>query len=128
MPHPIDVHIGQRIRARRRMLVVSQQTLADSCGITFQQIQKYEAGTNRVSGSKLWEIAKALQTDVGFFYEGLESGQLDGKVSTDLETRFLAEGGRALAEDFIALPQHGRRAVIDLAHTLASAKGVEVAA
>ncbi len=71
---------------------------------------------------------KALQTDVGFFYEGLESGQLDGKVSTDLETRFLAEGGRALAEDFIALPQHGRRAVIDLAHTLASVKGVEVAA
>lgn len=128
MPHPVDIHIGQRMRARRRMLVMSQQTLADSCGITFQQIQEYENGANRVSGSKLWEIAKAMETDIGFFYEGLDETAVDGKVCSDLETRFMAEGGRPLAENFMTLPMHGRRAVMDLAHTLASVKHTGVAA
>ena len=70
-PNPIDRHVGLRIRMRRRELGVSQEKLADSIGLTFQQVQKYERAANRVSASKLWEMARALHTSVNYFYEGL---------------------------------------------------------
>lgn len=70
-PHPVDLHVGVRIRMRRKELGVSQERLAESLGITFQQVQKYERGANRVSASKLWEIALALKTPVAYFYDGL---------------------------------------------------------
>ena len=70
-PHPVDRHVGLRIRIRRKEVGVSQERLAEALGITFQQVQKYERGANRVSASKLWEIARALNTGVGYFYEGL---------------------------------------------------------
>src|SRR5580692_8901907 len=70
-PNPVDLHVGARIRMRRRMLGVSQEKLADALGLTFQQVQKYERGANRVSASKLYEIAAALKTPVAYFFEGL---------------------------------------------------------
>ncbi|MBL8771243.1 MAG: helix-turn-helix domain-containing protein [Phenylobacterium sp.] len=70
-PHPVDRHVGLRIRMRRKEMGVSQERLAESLGITFQQVQKYERGANRVSASKLWEIAAALRTPVAYFYDGL---------------------------------------------------------
>jgi transcriptional regulator with XRE-family HTH domain len=70
-PNPIDRHVGLRIRMRRKELGVSQERLAESIGLTFQQVQKYERAANRVSASKLWEMARALHTSVGYFYEGL---------------------------------------------------------
>src|SRR4051812_42266570 len=70
-PNPIDRHVGLRIRMRRKELGVSQEKLADSIGLTFQQVQKYERAANRVSASKLWEMARALNTSIGYFYEGL---------------------------------------------------------
>ncbi|HEY8615450.1 helix-turn-helix transcriptional regulator [Phenylobacterium sp.] len=70
-PNPIDRHVGLRIRLRRKELGVSQERLAESIGLTFQQVQKYERAANRVSASKLWEMAKALNTSVAYFYEGL---------------------------------------------------------
>eukprot|EP01041_Mallomonas_annulata_P031218 gene31218-53489_t len=70
-PHPVDLHVGVRIRMRRKEMGVSQERLAESLGITFQQVQKYERGANRVSASKLWEIASALMTPVAYFYDGL---------------------------------------------------------
>lgn len=73
-PNPIDVHVGFRIRLRRKALGISQERLADSLGLTFQQVQKYERAANRVSASKLWEVAQALNTSVAFFYEGLSPG------------------------------------------------------
>lgn len=66
-PHPIDIHVGETIRKRRVLLGVSQVTLADRVGITFQQVQKYERGTNRVSASRLCEIASVLQTNPQYF-------------------------------------------------------------
>ena len=78
MPHPIDLHVGQYIRLRRMSLGMSQQELARELGITFQQVQKYEHGTNRVSASRLYEIATLLDTDVGgFFPPNKELGQGD---------------------------------------------------
>ena len=70
-PHTVDVHVGARVRLRRRLLGMSQERLADALGLTFQQVQKYERGANRVSASKLFEIARTLQTPIEFFFEGL---------------------------------------------------------
>jgi len=70
-PNPVDLHVGARIRMRRRMQGVSQEKLADALGLTFQQVQKYERGANRVSASKLYEIAASLRTPVSYFFEGL---------------------------------------------------------
>jgi len=73
MKHPVDVHVGKRIRHRRWMNGTTQQQLAEKVGIKFQQIQKYETGMNRVSASRLWDIGRALGVQVSFFFEGLDS-------------------------------------------------------
>ena len=70
-PNPIDIHVGRRVRQRRKAMGVTQERLADDLGLTFQQVQKYERGANRVSASKLYEIAVALQTGTEYFFEGL---------------------------------------------------------
>ncbi|MEE4188601.1 MAG: helix-turn-helix transcriptional regulator, partial [Roseobacter sp.] len=74
MAHLVDVHVGKRIRQRRWLVGMTQQKLAECVGIKFQQIQKYETGANRVSASRLWDIADALEVDVAFFFEGLRDG------------------------------------------------------
>jgi transcriptional regulator with XRE-family HTH domain len=75
-PHRVDVHVGARVRMRRRMLDITQQKLAEAVGVTFQQIQKYEQGSNRISASKLYEIAQFLGAPISYFFEGLpEPGQ-----------------------------------------------------
>jgi transcriptional regulator with XRE-family HTH domain len=94
-PNPIDLHVGSRIRMRRKILGVSQERLADDLGLTFQQIQKYERGANRVSASKLYEIAKSLQSSVAYFFEGL----------TDTGDAGVAEGGEVFVHDFLMTPE-----------------------
>ena len=74
MKHPVDAHVGKRIRHRRWMVGMTQQQLADKVGIKFQQIQKYETGMNRVSASRLWDIAETLGVTISFFFEGLTDG------------------------------------------------------
>ena len=69
-PNPIDIHVGKRIRLRRLALNLSQETLAELLGITFQQIQKYENGGNRISASRLWDCACVLDVPVQFFFQG----------------------------------------------------------
>ena len=70
MPAEIDLHLGRRLRRRRRLLGLTQQQLGDRVDIRFQQIQKYECGANRISAARLWELAEALQTPVSYFYDG----------------------------------------------------------
>ncbi|NBB14591.1 helix-turn-helix domain-containing protein [Caulobacter sp. SLTY] len=70
-PAEVDLHVGRRIRQRRKALNVTQEALADALGLTFQQIQKYERGANRVSASKLYQVAAYLQTPVDYFFDGL---------------------------------------------------------
>jgi transcriptional regulator with XRE-family HTH domain len=70
-PNPVDLHVGARIRMRRKLLGVSQERLAEQLQLTFQQVQKYERGANRVSASKLYEIARALEAPVAYFFDGL---------------------------------------------------------
>src|ERR1700760_1136603 len=89
-PNPVDLHVGARIRMRRKLLGVSQQALAESLGLTFQQVQKYERGANRVSASKLYEIARALHVPVPYFFEGLADTGSDADDSarhTELSIR-----------------------------------------
>src|SRR5438874_6662329 len=69
-PNPIDKHVGSRVRMRRMMLGMSQEKLGDAFGLTFQQVQKYEKGTNRISASRLQQSAHILQVPVTFFFEG----------------------------------------------------------
>lgn len=70
-PDPIDVHVGKRLRLRRTMIGLSQEQLAAAVGVTFQQIQKYERGSNRVSASRLYDVARVLGVDIGFFFEDI---------------------------------------------------------
>lgn len=80
-PHPVDIHVGKRLRLRRTILGMSQEALGSAIGITFQQVQKYERGSNRMGSSRLYEFAKLLGVPVGYFFEeysGDEYAQPDG--------------------------------------------------
>ena len=87
--NPIDEHVGRRIRMRRKLLNMSQETLAAALGLTFQQVQKYERGANRVSASKLYETARALKIEVGYFFHGL-ADTVDPEAEFDAENPCLA--------------------------------------
>ena len=71
-PNPVDVHVGNRIRLRRTILHITQQQMAEMLGLTFQQIQKYEKGMNRVGASRLWDISRVLEVPMGFFFEDMD--------------------------------------------------------
>lgn len=70
-PNPVDIHVGKRIRLRRQLLGLSQEKLSEMLGLTFQQVQKYERGMNRVGASRLWDISKVLQSPVALFYDDM---------------------------------------------------------
>jgi transcriptional regulator with XRE-family HTH domain len=116
MAHTVDIHVGQRVRQRRWMLGMTQQQLGDEVGIKFQQIQKYETGANRVSASRMWDIATAMEVPVAFFFEGLEgqvtgSDDARGDVLTDKEANELVRA-------YYSIPETQRRRLFDLARVL----------
>ena len=119
MPHPVDVHVGKRIRHRRWLVGMTQQQLAESVGIKFQQIQKYETGANRVSASRLWDIADALDVEVSFFFEGLEQ-EGEAKTGDDMIPADLLGDKEALdlIRSYYAIPENQRRRLFDLARVL----------
>jgi transcriptional regulator with XRE-family HTH domain len=80
-PNPVDIHVGDRIRRRRRALGISQDKLAEALGLTFQQVQKYERGANRVSASKLYQVARALQAPIPYFFDGLPDPAHEDRVA-----------------------------------------------
>ena len=77
MPHPVDIYVGKRLRMRRTMLGMSQEALGRAIGVTFQQIQKYERGVNRMGSSRLFDFARILNVPVAFFFEGYEESQTE---------------------------------------------------
>src|ERR1044071_9485162 len=107
-PNPTDKHVGARVRMRRMMLGMSQEKLGDSLGLTFQQVQKYEKGTNRIGASRLQQISLILQVPVSFFFEGAPTEQTDGfgeAPSPAYVTDFLASTeGLALVKAFMLIP------------------------
>ena len=122
-PHRIDVHVGGRIRLRRRILGLSQKDLAVALSLTFQQVQKYERGSNRVSASKLYQIARTLQVAMTYFFEDVDDAALgEGALNPDQPVRdFLASAdGLELAGLFPRLARGiVRRRVLDLVRSLA---------
>jgi len=123
MKHPVDVHVGKRIRHRRWMVGMTQQQLGEIVGIKFQQIQKYETGMNRVSASRLWDIAAALDVSISFFFEGLEVGAEDmvhKATSADkLKGDLLADKeALELVRAYYNIPEVQRRRLFDLARVL----------
>ncbi len=123
-PHPIDLRVGQRVRDRRKALGITQDRLAQALDLTFQQVQKYERGVNRMSASKLFEAAQVLDVPVNWFFDGgtvpdrpgTESGR--PPQSESLSTRET----RDLLGAYLKLDPKVRRQVLDLVKTMALAK------
>lgn len=126
-PNPIDKHVGSRVRMRRMMLSMSQEKLGDALGLTFQQVQKYEKGTNRIGASRLQAIANILQVPVSFFFEGAPHGP--GGASTGMAeapspayvSDFLATSdGLSLTKSFMRIKSSKlRRRIVDLVEQIA---------
>jgi len=131
-PNPVDVHVGSRIRLRRTLLGMSQEHLGDALGLTFQQVQKYERGTNRVGASRLWDLSRVLDVPVSFFYEDMapevaessprlisglseEPEALDADPLSRRETLELVRAYYRIADATV------RKRVFDLAKALAAA-------
>lgn len=118
MKHPVDIHVGKRIRHRRWMIGMTQQQLGDKVGIKFQQIQKYETGMNRVSASRLWDIADTLGVTISFFFEGLSEGDAPAAASNDMMAE---KEALDLVRSYYAIPEAQRRRLFDLARVLSEA-------
>ena len=118
MAHPVDQHVGKRIRHRRWLVGMTQQQLADQVGIKFQQIQKYETGANRVSASRLWDIAKSLQVDISFFFEGIEGDEAQVEAGVAPSDVLSDKEASELLRSYYAIPENQRRRLFDLARVL----------
>ncbi len=127
-PNPIDKHVGSRVRMRRMMLGMSQEKLGDALELTFQQVQKYEKGTNRIGASRLQQISHILQVPVAFFFEGaphLAGGPspqgLENVPSPTYVSDFLATSdGLSLTKAFMRIPDAKlRRRIVDLVQHIA---------
>ena len=126
-PNPIDIHVGARVRLRRNMLGFSQEKLGESLGITFQQIQKYEKGTNRIGASRLQQLSEILKTPVSFFFEdipntsGNTAGGLSESESPNYVVDFLSSSeGLQLNKAFANIKDPKvRKKIIDLVRSLA---------
>jgi transcriptional regulator with XRE-family HTH domain len=119
--HPVDVHVGKRIRHRRWMVGMTQQQLAEKVGIKFQQIQKYETGMNRVSASRLWDISEALSVQVSYFFDGIENTPAAAETTAGaaLPDDILADReALELVRSYYAIPENQRRRLFELARVL----------
>ena len=122
MKHPVDVHVGKRVRHRRWMVGMTQQQLGEAVGIKFQQIQKYETGMNRVSASRLWDIAHAMDVSISFFFEGLEGESAEASAPGNPLGDLLADKeALELVRSYYAIPENQRRRLFDLARVLSDA-------
>ncbi|WP_039018618.1 helix-turn-helix domain-containing protein [Halocynthiibacter namhaensis] len=123
MKHPVDVHVGKRVRHRRWMVGMTQQQLAEKVGIKFQQIQKYETGMNRVSASRLWDISETLDVPVAYFFGGLsESADEQTTEQSAVPGDLLADKeALELIRSYYAIPENQRRRLFDLARVLSDA-------
>ena len=124
-PDELDAHIGARVRLRRIMLGVSQEQLGTALGLTFQQIQKYEKGLNRIGAGRLYRIATALSVSVAFFYEGLpdprdKAGDGDSGNGDAIQRFLTSPEGYSLCEAFMKIEDRAtRRRLVDLVSTIA---------
>ena len=119
MTHPVDKHVGTKIRQRRWLVGMTQQQLAAEVGIKFQQIQKYETGANRVSASRLWDISEAMDVSVNFFFEGIEHEVAAAGSSESVPADLMGDKEALdLVRSYYSIPENQRRRLFDLAQVL----------
>jgi transcriptional regulator with XRE-family HTH domain len=128
--NPIDIHVGSRVRFRRMLLGMSQEKLGEKLGLTFQQVQKYEKGINRIGASRLYDLAQVLGVPVQFFYEeapiadaraDAPEGQADGPDEHSIVAFLRSRDGLELNRAFVRIPDlKARRAIVDLVRSLAN--------
>ena len=130
-PHPIDVHVGRRVKMRRMLIGMSQEKLGEQLGLTFQQVQKYEKGANRIGASRLWDLSRILDVPVRFFFEGARAEASGGagqpaegfteEQQPDYVLDFVQSSeGVQLIKAFIQIKDDNvRRGIVNLAKTLA---------
>jgi transcriptional regulator with XRE-family HTH domain len=132
-PNPIDKHVGSRVRMRRMLIGMSQEKLGEALGLTFQQVQKYEKGTNRIGASRLHQIAGILGVTIDFLYHGApkmgapSSAAMEELSSTDLSAFLSTADGVQLMKSFLAITDSKvRRKVVELIATLSEEEGEPV--
>jgi transcriptional regulator with XRE-family HTH domain len=119
MANDIDLHLGRRLRRRRRLLSLTQQQLATAVGIRFQQIQKYECGANRISAARLWQLAEALEIPISYFYDGLGETQTRRDREPEGKSEVMARKETMdLIRAYYQLGERPRRRLLDLAKSL----------
>lgn len=125
-PHPVDRHVGRRVCEKRISLGFNQSDLGKALGLTFQQVQKYEKGTNRISASKLWDISRFFKVDISYFFDGLTGGQpgmAEGESETFVHdfpaTRQTIEIARLAPQ----LPARQQKLVLDMMRELTTVDG-----
>ncbi len=124
-PDIVDKHVGKQLRNRRSLLGISQEKLANAIGVTFQQVQKYERGTNRVSASRLFSFSKILDVSIDYFYDGIEGGNIKPKALGMSDNKQEAFGGADESpKDKNSLPEDlmSQKETIDLVRTYYSVK------
>ncbi|MCW5702227.1 MAG: helix-turn-helix domain-containing protein [Bradyrhizobium sp.] len=130
-PNPVDKYVGSRVRMRRIMLGMSQEKLGEALGLTFQQIQKYEKGTNRVGASRLQQISEVLQVPVSFLFDGGPSGVIGEHSAESASPAYIADflatsEGLALTRAFTRIPDSKlRRSIVDLVEQIADRESAE---
>jgi transcriptional regulator with XRE-family HTH domain len=92
-PNPVDVHVGSRVRLRRTLLGLSQEKLGDALGLTFQQVQKYERGANRIGASRLFDLSRVLDVPVSFFFDDMAEDATERKPAVDIDIDEMSQGG-----------------------------------
>lgn len=125
MTDTTDLHVGKRLRRRRRLLGMTQQDLASQVGVRFQQIQKYECGANRITASRLYALARALGVSVQYFFDGLEGEEMQGMAANDadrLDGDVLSQKETLeLVRAYYRLSERPRRRLLELAKALEAA-------
>ncbi len=123
--NPVDVHVGTRVRLRRQVLKMSQERLGDKLGVTFQQVQKYERGSNRIGASRLWKISEVLEVPINFFFDGLSDSFANGEFAEDDQMPIVYEfinstDGVSLAKAVSQIRSKAvRRQLLELARAMA---------
>lgn len=132
-PNPIDQHVGSRVRMRRMLLGLSQEKLGEKLGVTFQQVQKYEKGMNRIGASRLQSIAEILDVPPSFFFEDVKGGEIRAPGFSEASSVYVVDflstvEGLQLNKAFASIKdQRVRRKVVDLVVAIASAEGEKAA-
>ena len=124
-PNPIDIHVGSRVRLRRILMGMSQTKLGKALGVTFQQVQKYERGANRIGSSRLYHLSQILDVPVSFFFDDMPENMTGKTPTNDPLAKFVKRSTLEFMKDFVLLDDHQKRAVHSIVKVIVKADIIE---